>query len=225
MRVAIVLLLSFLNVLALQLREGSYNKELKSQSWIDFRDYNIIKQQMDFTCGTGSLGTVLRYFYNQEITEAKLMKKVLLLKGINPEDAKSMEYQDEKMGFSFYDLAEVSKEYGFKAVGLAVDFETLQKLNIPVIVYIKVRKYEHFTVFKRMDDKYVYLADPSYGNIQVRHSRFRNMFETTESKLKGKLLAIIPVDKTMATNGEFRTYKNSFDVDKIITQDRFKQLH
>ena len=225
MRVVIVILLSVSIAFALQIQQNAYNKNLQTQSWIEFRDKDILKQQMDFTCGTGSLGTVLKYFYNKEVSEQELMTKVLKLKGIDPEKAKSMEYQDEKMGFSFYDLSEVSKEYGFKAVGLAVDFKTLEQLNIPVIVYIKVRKYEHFTVFKKMDEKYVYLADPSYGNIQVRHSRFRNMFETTEAKLKGKLLAIIPLDKSIETNGDFRIYKNSFDVDKIVDEHRFEQLN
>ena len=48
--------------------------------------------------------------------------------------------------------------------------------------------------FKNMDKNYVYLADPSFGNIKVRRSKFKEMFyQRDDLKYPGKILAIIPL--------------------------------
>lgn len=46
------------------------------------------------------------------------------------------------------DLANYATQKGFKSVGLALDFESLSKLSAPVILFVKIRKNEHFTIYK-----------------------------------------------------------------------------
>jgi uncharacterized protein len=43
-----------------------------------------------------------------------------------------------------------------------------------------------------MDERYAYLADPSFGNIRVSHAKFKEMFFTREAEDKpGKILAVL----------------------------------
>jgi len=47
-----------------------------------------------------------------------------------------------------------------------------------------------------MDDRYVYLADPNYGNTKIRISKFKEMFyQRDDLKYPGKILAIVPISK------------------------------
>ncbi len=49
-----------------------------------------------------------------------------------------------------------------------------------------------------MDDRYVYLADPSYGNTKIRISKFKEMFyQRDDLKYPGKILAIVPISQKM----------------------------
>ncbi len=49
---------------------------------------------------------------------------------------------------SFQDLSEVINEYGLKGMGLALGFEELKKLKIPVIAYMKHRDNYHFSGYQ-----------------------------------------------------------------------------
>ncbi len=78
---------------------------------------------------------------------------------------------------------------------MALDLDSLRKLKAPVILFVKIRKNEHFTIFKNIDTNYVYLADPNFGNIKVRISKFKEMFYQREDlKYPGKILAILPTN-------------------------------
>ena len=44
------------------------------QSWKDRRDAQIVKQDLDYSCGAASLATILNGFYGEAITEAQILK-------------------------------------------------------------------------------------------------------------------------------------------------------
>lgn len=46
----------------------AYGK-VKIQSWKARRDFNIVKQDLDFSCGAASVQTLLNNFYGQELAE------------------------------------------------------------------------------------------------------------------------------------------------------------
>ncbi len=54
--------------------------------------------------------------------------------------------------------------FGFKAEGFAANWDQLTRLKIPVIVYLKHRKNDHFSVLRGINKDTVLLADPSMGN-------------------------------------------------------------
>lgn len=170
-------------------KEFILHKSVKS--WIEFKNDKLTRQKYDYSCGSAALATLLSHYYDANATEEIILKGVLEAKGITKE-ASSLENQEGNNGLSFFDLSQYVSTQGFKAVGIALGMEELQKLQIPVIVFVKIRKQEHFTVLKKMDERYAYFADPSFGNIRVSHAKFKEMFFTREAEDKpGKILAIL----------------------------------
>lgn len=161
-------------------------------SWKSLRDEGIVKQDLDYSCGAASLATIINGYYGQAVTEEEILKLM------NKEDMRA----------SFEDMAAALSELGFRGVGYAASFEQLKKLKIPVIVYTKHRKNDHFSVLRGVDNNTVLLADPSLGNRTYSKFQFLEMWETRgESSLKGKILAILPKDKNIDTQNDFFTNK------------------
>jgi predicted double-glycine peptidase len=129
------------------------------------------------------------------------LNRVLESKGIGQNEKEDLE--DSDFNLSFLDLVEYLKLINFKGLGIALDFENLQKLQVPVILFVKIRNNEHFTIYKNSDESYVYLADPSFGNIKVKKAKFIEMFYTRNSgEYQGKILAVIPT-YNIETNKNF----------------------
>ena len=67
---------------------------------------------------------------------------------------------------------------------------------MPVVVYIKVRKDDHFSVLRGIRGNTVWLADPSLGNRTYSRAQFLDMWQTRDGKdqpeLAGKFLAVLP---------------------------------
>ena len=121
-------------------------------------------------------------------------------------------FENSDFGLSFLDLAKFAALKNFKPIGLALNLKSLYNLKAPVIIFIKVRNNEHFTVFKHIDKNYVYLADPSFGNIKIKIDKFKEMFyQRHDLKYPGKILAIIPINKKQKKqiNENFMKIKNN----------------
>lgn len=167
---------------------NQYHNEIKVNSWKKLRDQNIIKQDLDFSCGAASIATLLNGYYNQKVTEKEVLK--IMDKG--------------DLMASFEDMQKALDKLGFQAKGYAVSLETLQKLKIPVIAYIKHRKSDHFTVISGINDNFVKISDPSLGQRVLSRYQFQEMWETrADNHLKGKVLVILP--KGQSSNLDFFT--------------------
>lgn len=152
------------------------------KSWKSIRDEGIVKQDYDFSCGASSLATVLNEYYGKNVTE------IFLLKAMSKESGMA----------SFEDMQKTLPSIGFRAHGFSANFEQLLKLEMPVIVYLRHRKNDHFSVIRGIDEKTVWLADSSFGNQTLSRSQFLEMWETRDGasenpSLKGKFLAIFPI--------------------------------
>jgi len=95
------------------------------KTWKDLRDDGIEKQDLDHSCGSAAVATILRSFYGQKISEKDIL--VAVMKAGNDGLA------------SFSDLAQAVDELGFKATGVSLDFAKLKTLRIPAIVYLRYR--------------------------------------------------------------------------------------
>lgn len=187
-----------------------YLKSLSTNmTFKDRRDYQITKQDLDYSCGASSLSTILTYFYNTPTTESTILNDMNLDKAMS----------------SFLDLAKVSEEYGFVGRGMMMDYDNLVKIKIPVIVYLNLKRNDHFSVVRAINDKHVYLADSSMGNRLLTRKQFEKMWFDNNinnngkniSKNKGKVLLILPNDsKNITVNKNFTTaYDNNHLLEQI----------
>ncbi|WP_027849585.1 C39 family peptidase [Marinospirillum minutulum] len=191
---------------------NSYNLRgsIPINSWKTMRDTEIVKQDLDYSCGAASLATVLNEYYGLSVTEEEILKIM----------------DKEDMRASFDDMANALKELGFRGVGYAASFEQLTKLKIPVIVYTKHRRDDHFSVLRGINSDTVWLADPSQGNRTYSRYQFLEMWETREdSELKGKILAIIPLDQEVQSVSDFFTSQPRRQTAQAVQQQVFRNTH
>jgi len=170
------------------LSTASANGVLPIRSWKSLRDSRIVKQNFDFSCGSSSIATILNQFYGQHVSEEAV------LDAIDKGDLRA----------TFEDMARALPQFGFRAVGYAVSFEQLAKLKMPVIVYLKYRKDDHFSVLRGISADTVWLADSSVGNRYLNRSQFIAMWETRDAAtLKGKILVILPNRSGISSSPDF----------------------
>ncbi|HGO9285437.1 TPA: C39 family peptidase [Neisseria meningitidis] len=178
--------------------------KIKVQSWKERRDFNIVKQDLDFSCGAASVATLLNNFYGQTLTEEEVLKKL----------------DKEQMRASFEDMRRIMPDLGFEAKGYALSFEQLAQLKIPVIVYLKYRKDDHFSVLRGIDGNTVLLADPSLGHVSMSRAQFLEAWQTREGNLAGKILAVIPKKAETISNKLFFTQHPKRQTEFAVEQIR-----
>lgn len=147
------------------LPQGSGIFTKKVTSFKERRMQSIIPQSLDFSCGAAAMATLLKYHFGHEITELDALKGMF-----QHGDQESI----RKRGFSMLDMKRFALSRGLQAEGFKVeDPAALKKLDIPVISLIDTAKYRHFVVIRGADDRFVYLADPSWGNRRLPWEDFR----------------------------------------------------
>jgi hypothetical protein len=145
---------------------GVLTKQLKSLKEMRLR--NMVPQSRDYSCGAAALATILQYYYGQVTTEMDAIGGMFKLGD-----------QDEikKVGFSLLDMKRYANSLKFRADGFKIPkVETLKELKIPVIALIDTGNYKHFVVLRRVDDKYVYISDPSSGNRRILLDQFAKIW-------------------------------------------------
>nr|VFK11452.1 MAG: hypothetical protein BECKLPF1236A_GA0070988_100552 [Candidatus Kentron sp. LPFa]VFK24567.1 MAG: hypothetical protein BECKLPF1236C_GA0070990_1001423 [Candidatus Kentron sp. LPFa] len=183
------------------------------KSWKTLRDARIVKQDLDYSCGAASMATILNEFYGQEVTERELLDAMdkgdfYDRKVTEKELLEAMDKGDLRA--SFQDMQRALPQFGFKAQGFAASYGQLAKLKIPVVVYLKHRKDDHFSVLRGIDGNTVWLADPSLGNRTFSKFQFLNMWETRKGEqdnadLSGKFLALLPIQSNIVSVEDFFT--------------------
>lgn len=169
---------------------------IPTKNWKAIKDSRVVKQNRDFSCGAASLATILNEFYGENYSEEDFLK--------------AMKSGDNKSNFD--DMARILPSFGYKAQGFASNWEQIVQLRIPVIVYLKYRKDDHFSVIRGIGNSTVWLADPSFGNRTYSKEQFLEMWETRssqdaiENNLKGKILAILPMSKKMNVSDFFTRF-------------------
>ena len=181
-----------------ELKTTSLNGSIGVISWKALRDFRVVKQEFDYSCGAASVATLLNGFYGLDVTEADILRSI-----------------EKDAAASFENLAKAVVPYGFKSGGLVVSFDDLKKLSIPVIAYLNYKGQDHFTVLRGVSKQgNVAIGDPSWGNRRFRPHQFKKLWETVDNNgtPQGKILLIIPqhvqttfMDKTFVSN------KISFD--------------
>jgi len=135
---------------------GLYVKQV--QSYREVRMSHVIPQTEDFSCGAAALATLLRYHFGNRLTE----RQAIL--GMFEQGDKE---QIRKVGFSMLEMKRFCENLRFQADGYKIDMQKLRQITIPVITLIDTRSYKHFVVVRRVDNRFVYVSDPSFGNRRI----------------------------------------------------------
>ena len=155
---------------------GRFTDSMPVRSWSEIRYTGMAKQQFDFSCGAASLVTVLMHYYGVPASELGIIARI-----------------GPKSAYSMTDLARIAEQYGFKPVGLALDYEGLMRFRRPLIVYLDYWDDGHFSVLRAIDRHGVWLADPAWGNARLRRERFEKFWRTRDDpENPGRALALLP---------------------------------
>jgi predicted double-glycine peptidase len=161
------------------LRDPPHTFEQYTKSWLELRRRNVVIQQYDYSCGAAAVATVLRYYWEDSITEKQILETLLKILTVD-------EVKDRiKKGMSITDLRRASVEMGYLSSIGTMTFEQLSQSKIPLVVPIKVKQFDHFVVFRGVADGRVYLADPVRGNVRPTVPEFCGQWQ------KGAILVVI----------------------------------
>ncbi len=87
-------------------------------------------------------------------------------------------------------MKKFTEKLHYKAVGYKIkDIDKLKELKVPVIALIDTQRYKHFVVIRKVTDKYVYLADPSWGNRRMKLLDFEKVWNNIILAINGPRLA------------------------------------
>lgn len=141
------------------------------KSWREIKRQNVVMQRRDYSCGAAALATLLRYHWEDPVSEDDVLRAVLRVLTI--EELK----ERIQNGLSLTDLRRSAVRMGYQATIGRLEFDKLKESKIPLIVGIVVEDFDHFVVFRGTDGVWVYLADPARGNVRVPVHEFTSQWQ------------------------------------------------
>jgi predicted double-glycine peptidase len=154
------------------IRNPEYTFRTYVESFKEIKRRNIVMQQFDYSCGAAVIATIARYYWGDNVKETDILD---LLPKLHLSD-KELKDRIEN-GLTLTDLRNLANKAGYQASMAKVKFSELAEGKVPVIVGIKVRKHDHFAVFRGADDRYAYLADPIRGNVRTPICDFEEQWQ------------------------------------------------
>jgi uncharacterized protein len=137
-------------------------------SYRDMPFLTVVRQQYDFSCGSASLATLLRYNYGRDVDEAAIFKAMYQV---------GDQAAIHRKGFSLADMKTYLASIGYPSDGYRVGLDRLAKAGIPAIVIIRVGQYKHFVVIKGVRDGNVLVGDPANGLREYSLAEFESVWD------------------------------------------------
>jgi len=170
------------------------------KTWKEMKEQNVVMQRFDFSCGIGSLATLMKYYFQDNVTEDVLIKEFF---DFLPKDTK---VDRQENGLSLLDLKRISEHRGYKAYGVTLKLSSLYKIDRPILIYLETDEFKHFSVFRGIWEDRIFLADPSWGNIKVSMDRFLKEW-------KGKMALVLDKEDFVALHSHglsMKEWKDEF---------------
>lgn len=154
----------------------SLSEVRKPKSMLELRGEGCNLQSHEYSCGAAAIATLMNIF-GEPATEKEIIDIVFKDKKLKVEGDKVIIPE-----LTIEDLENASRAKGFKVISLQAlsggeAINTIQKLK-PVIARLKLHKdYPHFVVIRDIQDEWVAIMDPAYGNFNVPVSMFYKNWE------------------------------------------------
>lgn len=149
-----------------------HNKKILTtnvRSFRDLREQQLVRQGWDISCGAAALSTILTYDFDSPYSEATIALSIL--SNTDPEKIK------ERGGFSLLDLKRFVEAVGYEGKGYAgLTLDDLAGSNVPVILGVRIRDFDHFVVYRGRFANRVLLGDPAFGNLTLSEKRFAEIW-------------------------------------------------
>ena len=187
-------------------------KNAQVTSWKSLNEQHIIMQKYDYSCGAASLATLMKYYFNEDISEQTLLDYIKTV--FNKQEYKRI----EKDGLSFLELEKISRSRGYQSANVRLKLPALKQLSGPVIVFLKTKDYRHFAVLRGVREDRVFLADPSRGNIRLSVKEFIKEWKG-ETFVLGKAGFGTPFQHNLAILHQ-AGFRNELDVLRPVLLDR-----
>jgi len=129
------------------------------QDWTMLKDERVVMQQYDYSCGASAMATMLRYYFNDAVSELDILNDVDVL--FTNDELQVI----RERGLSFLELERLAQNRGYQSVSVELTPEAARSLQGPIIIYLKTPDYQHFAVLRQVINGTAYLADPSRGNV------------------------------------------------------------
>lgn len=123
----------------------------------------VIRQGYDFSCGSASLATLLRFHYDDPQTEESVFRGMW---------ARGDRAQIRRLGFSLLDMKRFLAGRGMNADGYQVTLEQIERAAVPGIALVTINGYRHFVVVKGVANGEVLVGDPALGLRSVPAAEF-----------------------------------------------------
>lgn len=133
----------------------------------DIKFQRTLRQQYDYSCGAAALATLLSHHYHTPTPEQDVFQQMY---------ATGDQARIHKEGFSLLDMQRFLARRGFRADGFKLPIEKLIAEQLPAIVLITDRGFNHFVVIKGAEDGRILIGDPSTGNRVVSMERFQEIW-------------------------------------------------
>ena len=133
---------------------GGARMQVPVASIKQLRFSTTLRQQFDFSCGSAALATLLTHHYRHPVSEQLVFERMF---------ARGDQARIRKQGFSLLDMQRFLAERGFRADGFQLPLQKLIDAQVPAIVLVSDKGYNHFVVIKGIRGGRVLIGDPSSG--------------------------------------------------------------
>lgn len=134
-------------------------KELKYRS--------VVRQQLDFSCGSAAVATLLSYHYQHPVSEQDVLLAMY---------EKGDKGKIHREGFSLLDMKQYLEANGFQPDGIYASLDELAQIGIPAIALIEDKGYRHFVVIKGINSSELLVGDSAAGLKVYRKADFEKLW-------------------------------------------------
>jgi predicted double-glycine peptidase len=178
----------------------------RPQSWQQRRYAHVVRQVLEFSCGSASLATLLTHFLGRPTTEFEV---ITLLRRRYPAEADWRTKQEH--GFSFEDITFAAEQLGFAAQPARIEVTQLPRIAGPVIVHLDKGEWQHFSVLRASRAGFHYLADPIQGQVTMLDHEFRREFT-------GAVLAVWRRGAGLPTASPLQAVRDGVSVERTVSR-------